>query len=83
MTAKLKDRFLSVLVVDDEPQVRSLLRCYLEDEGFTVDEAATRTDVDQAFERSRYDVILLDVSLQSDCGLEIARTLQARGGCAR
>ena len=82
MTNNAKDQLVSVLVVDDEPQVRSLLRCYLEDEGFVVDEAATKTEVDQALRRSHYDVILLDVNLQSDCGLEIARILQARGGCA-
>ena len=30
-----------VLVVDDEPQIRTIVRAYLERDGFTVQEAAT------------------------------------------
>ncbi len=51
----------NILVVDDEPDIRELVREILEDEGYEVtvaeDGAAART----AFARSRPDLVLLDI----------------------
>ena len=40
-----------ILVVDDEPRIRSLLRRYLVGEGFKVSEAADGAEMREAFER--------------------------------
>lgn len=67
----------TILVVDDDPQIRTLLRRYLEQEGFIIDEAATKNDVDNAFRQGAYDLVLLDIILEDDSGLEIARAIRA------
>lgn len=67
----------TILIVDDDPQIRTLLRRYLEPEGFAIDEAATKDDVDQAFRHGACDLVLLDIILENDSGLEIARAIRA------
>ena len=53
----------SALVIDDEPQIRRLLRVTLEANGYRVFDAATGQDgVAQAAQR-RPDVVLLDLGL--------------------
>ena len=66
-----------VLVVDDDPHVREIVRYALEREGFSVVEAA---DGKQALERhasSRPDLVVLDVLMPEMDGLETCRTLRA------
>ena len=70
-------RRTTILIVDDDPQIRTLLRRYLEQEGFVIDEAATKNDVDAAFRRGAYDLVLLDILLENDDGLDIARGIRA------
>lgn len=64
------------LVIDDEPQIRRLLRVTLEANGYRVFEAATGQDgVAQAAQR-RPDVILLDLGLPDLEGAEVLRRLR-------
>jgi DNA-binding response OmpR family regulator len=66
-----------VLVVDDEENIRTVLRRYLETEGIAVAEAA---DGDQALARlheAATDVVLLDIMLPGTDGLEVLRRLRA------
>ncbi len=65
-----------VLVVDDEPHIRTVLRGYLEAEGFAVSEAA---DGDTAVSQVRQhppDLVLLDVMLPGIDGLEVLRRVR-------
>ncbi len=65
-----------ILLVDDEPDLRRMVRQYLEAEGFAVVEAA---DGDEALERVRSsspDLILLDVSIPAPDGFEVLRTVR-------
>lgn len=71
----------TVLVVDDEPQIRTLLRAYLEKEGFGVEEAATGADTlhrltGAGSPGARPDLVLLDVGLPDLDGFEVLRTLR-------
>ena len=66
----------SVLVVDDDLQIRNLLRRCLEGDGFAVDEATDGAGVALALARGLPDLILLDLNLGRDNGLEIARTIR-------
>jgi len=57
-----------VLVIDDEPQLRKLLRVALEAEGDAVIEAATARDGVAAVARSKPDAVLLDLGLPDEDG---------------
>jgi DNA-binding NtrC family response regulator len=60
-----------VLVVDDEASLRLLCRVNLELEGHRVREASTLADARAELERKVPDVVLLDVHVGSDDGLEL------------
>ena len=65
-----------VLVVDDEPHIRTVLRGYLEAEGFAVAEAADGEAALDAVRRRPPDLVLLDVVLPGLDGLEALRQLR-------
>ena len=67
----------SVLVVEDEPSLRLLCRVNLELEGHRVSEAATLAEAREAIEREQPDVILLDLHLGSDDGLDLLDELDS------
>ncbi|WP_404404604.1 response regulator [Pelagibacterium halotolerans] len=64
-----------ILVVDDDEKVRRILRRCLEDEGYTVSEAADGQDVQDHLGRS-LDLITLDLNLGGSDGLTIAREIR-------
>ncbi|MDU0315343.1 response regulator transcription factor [Phycicoccus sp. M110.8] len=76
-----------VLVVDDEPGIRKVLRAYLEREGFLVDEASDGTSALTFFEHgpgaatvaATPVAVLLDIGLPDLDGLEVLRRLRAAG----
>ena len=61
----------SVLVVDDEPIIRSNLAEFLEQEGYAVATASTGELALQIVERQRFDVVLCDVNLPGIDGIEV------------
>jgi DNA-binding response OmpR family regulator len=66
-----------VLVVDDEPAIRDIVRRYLTAEGFEVAEAATGGEaLDRAGELEP-DLVVLDVLMPGIDGLEVLRRLRA------
>jgi DNA-binding response OmpR family regulator len=65
-----------VLVVDDDPQIRNLLRRCLEGDGFAVDEAVDGASLGLALARRLPDLILLDLNLGRDNGLDLAQTIR-------
>jgi DNA-binding response OmpR family regulator len=65
-----------VLVVDDEPHIRTVLRSYLQADGFEVTEAADGEGAIAAIRDGRPDVVLLDVMLPGIDGLEVLRQLR-------
>jgi DNA-binding response OmpR family regulator len=66
-----------ILIVDDEPELRSMLRQYLTREGFDVTEAIAGTEALDMIERTRPDLVLLDVGLPDIDGFEVLRTLRS------
>src|SRR5215207_724336 len=68
-----------VLIVDDEKNIRRTLRMVLEGEGHTVHEAGSIVEAEQVLARESVDLILLDVKLGDDNGLDLLRTIKARG----
>ena len=66
-----------VLVVDDERSLRLLCRVNLELDGHHVREAATVAEARREIERATPDVILLDVHVGADDGLELLDEIAA------
>ncbi|NOT69732.1 MAG: response regulator transcription factor [Hyphomicrobium sp.] len=64
-----------ILVVDDDPQVRDLLRDILEAEGYQVTPASGRAAMLQAIAGEVFDLITLDLGLAGVCGVELVREL--------
>jgi DNA-binding response OmpR family regulator len=65
-----------VLVVDDEPHIRTVLRGYLQADGFEVTEAADREAAMVQMRDNPPDLMLLDVMLSGIDGLEVLRRLR-------
>ncbi|HEY6941828.1 sigma-54 dependent transcriptional regulator [Dokdonella sp.] len=69
-----------VLVVDDEPDIRSTIRDILEDEGYAVDLADSAAAAREARRRQRPDVVLLDIWMPDLDGISLLREWNERGG---
>jgi two-component system KDP operon response regulator KdpE len=69
----------TILVVDDEPPIRRLLRTSLSSQGFQVIEAADGETALTEVEQSRPDLVVLDLGLPDTDGLEVIRTLRGDG----
>lgn len=67
-----------ILVVDDDPEIRQLLRTYLERNGFRVTGVGDGHAMWMALERSQVDLLVLDIMLPGADGLDLCRTLRAR-----
>jgi DNA-binding response OmpR family regulator len=68
----------SVLVVEDEPKLRDLLRSYLEREGLEVFTTALGSEALSVAENSEPDLVVLDLGLPDIPGEEVARELRRR-----
>ena len=66
-----------VLVVDDEPHIRAVLRGYLQADGFAVSEAADGEAAVCQLHQGAPDLVLLDVMMPGIDGLEVLRQLRA------
>ena len=69
-----------VLVVDDDPGVRQVVRANLETEGYAVREAASAAEGLAALEEEAPDLLLLDVMMPEVDGWEMLRRVQERFG---
>jgi response regulator RpfG family c-di-GMP phosphodiesterase len=68
----------SVLIIDDEPHIRSLARSLLENRGFSCDEAAHAKAALSAIDKRNYDLLLLDLNLPDMDGYEVCKHLRER-----
>ena len=67
-----------ILVVDDEPQLRSALRSTLSALGFVVADAATGEAALEKLREEKFDLVLLDVNMPGLSGLETCRAIRAK-----
>lgn len=69
-----------VLVIDDEPQVRHLVRYVLFQAGHEVSEAASGGEAVRLMEdEGEYDLLILDLAMGLVCGWEVLEEAQRRG----
>jgi two-component system KDP operon response regulator KdpE len=69
----------TILIVDDEPPIRRLLRASVGSQGFQVVEAGDGLGAIAEIERSRPDLVILDLGLPDMDGSEVIRTLRGAG----
>ncbi|GIX11281.1 response regulator [Elioraea sp.] len=65
-----------ILVVDDDTRLRELLRRYLVGEGFRVTTAADAAEARQRLAGIAFDLIVLDVMMPGESGLELTEALR-------
>ena len=68
-----------ILVIDDEPQIVRVLRGYLENAGFAVVTAGDGVQAMAVFRQERPDLVVLDLTLPSMDGLDVARAIRREG----
>lgn len=67
-----------ILVADDDPQMRRLVRSILEREGYRVTEAADGLDALESVERGQFHLMLLDIDMPRLDGLGVLEELRTR-----
>jgi DNA-binding response OmpR family regulator len=66
-----------IVVVDDDPKIRTLLRRAFEPEGYRISEAGDSVGLFALMKSVSIDLITLDLTLRNEDGLEIARRIRA------
>src|SRR5579863_8980990 len=74
----MQTQFVDLLVVDDEPAMRRVLRASLCAIGFTIQEAASGEAALGVLERSPSQLVLLDINMPGMGGIEACRRIRAR-----
>jgi two-component system OmpR family response regulator len=68
----------TILLVEDEQNIASLVELYLKNDGYTVEHVADGVSAIAAAERLKPSLVILDVMLPGMDGLEVCRRLRAR-----
>ena len=66
----------AILVVDDDPGMRATLVRYLGGEGLTVVAASNGREMNKALKESDFDLVILDLGLRNETGLDLLRSLR-------
>ncbi len=66
-----------LLVVDDDTRIRTLLKQYLGANGFRVSVAGTAAEARRKLEGLDFDLLVLDVMMPGETGVELTRSLRA------
>lgn len=72
----MPERTPKLLVVDDDPRLRDLLRRYLGENGFQVFVADNGVTMNRLRLRERFDALILDLMMPGEDGLQILRRLR-------
>jgi DNA-binding response OmpR family regulator len=67
-----------ILAVDDDPTMRKLIADYLSNHGFRVSTAATGREIDGIIDDDMVDLVILDLKLAEDDGLQLVNQLRTR-----
>jgi two-component system KDP operon response regulator KdpE len=66
-----------ILVIDNEPQIRRVMRTTLIPEGFEVDDAKNGDEALDHLRSAKYDLVLLDINMPGITGFEACRAIRA------
>ncbi|WP_180316741.1 response regulator transcription factor [Shouchella shacheensis] len=68
-----------ILIVDDERNMRQLVRVYLTSEGYHLDEASSGMEAMNKVQQQVYDVLILDIMMPGTDGWEVCQRLRRTG----
>ena len=71
-----------ILVVDDDPQIRRVMRVTLTGQGYEVDDATNGEAALEKMREQRFDLVLLDMNMPGMGGLETCREIRERSEIA-
>lgn len=74
----LPDDAAHLLVVDDDGRIRSLLHRFLSQNGYRVTVAASAAEARQRLDSLAFDLLVLDVMMPGENGLDLAKAVRAR-----
>ena len=67
---------VTILVVDDEPQIRRVMRSTLSTHGYVITEAKTGEEALESMRKERPDLVLLDMNMPGMGGIEACREIR-------
>ena len=65
-----------VLIADDEPQIRAVVRLYLENDGLKVEEASNGTEALLKLKEQDFDLLILDLMMPEVDGWQVCRQVR-------
>jgi DNA-binding response OmpR family regulator len=65
-----------ILVVDDEPQIRRIMRAVLATKGYQVIEAENGEEALKLIRTEKYELMLLDINMSGISGIEVCREVR-------
>ena len=68
---------IHILAIDDDPSVRQMIADYLGDNDILVTALASGKSISEVMERHTIDLLILDLKLPGEDGMQIARSLRA------
>ena len=71
-----------ILVVDDDPQIRRVMRMTLTGQGYEVDDAREGASALEKLREQRFDLVLLDMNMPGMGGLETCRAIRGQSDIA-
>jgi len=71
-----------ILAVDDDPQIRRVMRVTLSGERYEIDEAKGGEEALEKLRAERFDLVLLDMNMPEMGGLECCRLIRAQSEIA-
>ena len=71
-----------ILVVDDDPQIRRVMRVTLTGQGYEVDDAKSGEEAQEKLREQRSDLVVLDMNMPGMGGLETCRAIRSQSEIA-
>ena len=68
-----------IFIIDDETTIRLMFRTALETDGYDVEEAASVDEAMMGLQTEKYDLVILDLRLGEDNGLDVLAEMRQRG----
>ncbi len=73
---RMEDEQKRILIVEDDPEMRSLLKDFMEEEGFRVEAAQNGFDAFGKLSHAAFDLVITDIRMPGVSGLDILPVLR-------
>ncbi len=70
---------MRILIAEDERDLNRIIKEYLEDEGYITDACFDGAEAEDFLVGAQYDALVLDIQMPKKSGLELTRSLRAKG----